>query len=165
MCKCMYKILIYMVILIFLSIRPVMAKEVVGWIENVQFYPDGITLKAKIDTGAKTSSLHYNHMNQIEKDGEIWVSFSITNANGETQYFKKKVVRTSTIKRHFGAKQDRLVIKMGLCLGGIYKEADVNLVDRSGLNYQLLIGRRFLKEAFLVDPGNQFLSNPNCQKQ
>lgn len=159
----MYKMLFSLVIMVFLSIRPVMAKEVVGWIENVQFYPDGLIIKAKIDTGAKTSSLNYNEINQIEIDGEKWVSFSITNANGETQHFKKKVVRTAIIKRHFGVKQERLVIKMGLCLGSVYKEAEVNLVDRSGLNYQLLIGRRFLKEAFLVEPNNKFLSKPECQ--
>ena len=139
-----------------------MAKEVVGWIEKVRIFPGDLTVKAKIDTGAQTSSIHCDCINFIhKKSGEDWVRFSITGEKGKTQWLERKVIRTATIKRHFGKAQERSVVKLGL--GNVYKEAEVTLVDRSGLNYQLLVGREFLKEIYLVDPGDKFLVKPDCK--
>ena len=52
---------------------------------------------------------------------------------------------------------------LGICLGTIYKEVEVNLVDRSHFNYQLLIGRNFLIDSFLVDPSLTFSTKPKCK--
>ena len=139
-----------------------MAKEVVGWIEKVRIFPGDLTVKAKIDTGAKTSSIHCG-CTHYKKNGEKWVRFSVTNEQGKTNWFERKIIRTATIKRHFGKAQERSVIKLGFCLGSVYQETEVNLVDRSGLNYQLLVGREFLKGVYLVDPENMFLSEPDCK--
>ena len=68
------------------------------------------------------------------------------------------------IKRHFGEQQERMVIELGLCVGSTYREVDVNLVDRGGLNYQLLIGRELLKGRFLVDAGATFANPPDCKE-
>ncbi|MFO7602918.1 MAG: RimK/LysX family protein, partial [Gammaproteobacteria bacterium] len=74
-----------------------------------------------------------------------------------------KILRSTKIKRHFGESQERFVVNMGLCLGKTYKETEINLVDRSGLNYQLLIGRRFLEGSHIVDPEATFVSRPTCK--
>lgn len=138
-------------------------KETVGWIERVKLYPGGITVRAKLDTGAKTSSLHCDCITPYERDGEKWVRFGVTNFRGKTMWFERKVERTVTIKRHLGESQERMVIRLGVCLKNTYRETEVNLTDRSGFNYQMLIGRRFLKDEFIVDPGEIATTKPDCR--
>lgn len=142
---------------------PVYAKEVVGWVEKAMIYPGKIQIKSKIDTGAKTSSLNCQCITPIKRNGEDWVSFSVKNFNGEITMIEKPIVRIAKIKRHFGEQQERYVVKLGICLGNVYREEDVTLVDRSGFNYQMLIGRNFLKKDFLVDPDQTFLNKPRCK--
>lgn len=138
-------------------------KETVGWIERVKVYPGGITVRAKLDTGAKTASLDCACIQPIEKEnGEKWVSFKVTNFRGETIAFERKIERIAKIKRHYGGVQERYVVRMGVCLKNTYRETEVNLVDRSGFNYQMLIGRKFLKGQFLIDPDAIATSKPDC---
>lgn len=141
---------------------PASAKEVVGWVEKVHLFPGDLPVKAKIDTGAKTSSLNCLCKTSMERNGEKWVRFSVTNYDGEQVWFERKVIRSVTIKRHYGDTQIRDVVRLGICLGSTYKEVEVNLIDRSGLNYQLLIGRQYLKGRYLVDPSRTFVSSPSC---
>ena len=139
------------------------AKEVIGWVEKVGVSPSNVILKAKIDTGADSSSLDCECITPYERDGEQWVRFSVTDINDQTVSFEKKVVRTTRVKRHFGEVQKRMVVRMGICIGDQYGETDVSLVDRSGFNYSMLIGRKYLKNKFIVDPDETFLSHPKCK--
>lgn len=139
------------------------AKETVGYIEKVRIYPGELLIKAKIDTGAKTSSLNCNCVTPIKHDSEEWVRFSLTNEKGEIKWFERKIERITKIKRHFGESQVRYVVKLGICLGNTYKETDVTLVDRTGFNYQVLIGRRFLDGSHIIDPELTFLTKPRCK--
>lgn len=140
------------------------AKEMVGWVEKARLYPGAILIKAKIDSGAKTSSINCNCVTPIEKNGEKWVRFSVTGESGKVKWYERKITRTVKIKRHFGESQRRFVVTMGICLGDVYKDTEVNLVDRSGLNYPLLIGRRFLQGSHTIDPGETFISKPRCKR-
>lgn len=141
----------------------VYAKDVVGWVETVKIYPGGIPVKAKLDTGAKTSSLDCECITPFKRDGKDWLSFSVKNHKGDIVRLEKPVTRVAHIKRHFGKEQKRYVVKLGICLGTIYREAEVTLVDRSGFNYALLVGRNFLKKDFLIDPSATFLNKPACK--
>ena len=138
-------------------------KKEIGWIEKVRVYPGDIEFKAKMDTGALTSSINAKNINEFEKDGEEWVRFEIVNKNEVSSTVELPLVREATIKRHFGRKQKRHVVVFGICLGNIYKETEVTLVDRHGFIYAMLIGRRFLKNDFILDPSEQFTSSPKCQ--
>ena len=142
---------------------PVNAKEVVGWVEKTVIYPGNIQVKSKIDTGAKTSSLHCECITPIKRSARDWVSFSVRNFKGEIITLEKPVHRIAKIKRHFGETQERFVVKLGICLGSVYREEEVTLVDRSGFNYQMLIGRNFIRNDFLVDPGATFTVEPSCK--
>ena len=139
------------------------AKEVIGWVENVGVSSSNTIIKAKIDTGADSSSLHCECTTPFERDGEQWVRFTVTDINDRSIAYEKKVVRTTKVKRHFGEVQKRMVVRMGICIGEQYAETDVSLVDRSGFNYSMLIGRKYLKDRFIVDPGETFLSRPQCK--
>ena len=151
-------------ILVVLMVSPfeLHAKELVGWIENAVIYPGGLELKAKIDTGAQTSSMHSEDYKIYDKHGKQWIRFSVTNFKDEQVWFDKKVYRIATIRRHFGKSQERPVVLMGVCLGGVFLETEVNLVDRGGHEYKMLVGRSFLKEKFLVDSGAQSINPPHC---
>jgi hypothetical protein len=144
-------------------ISPVcVAKEVIGWVEKVAIYPGALELNAKIDSGAKTSSIHCDCQHFIEKDGEKYVSFVVTNFDDKQIRLERKIERFATIKRHFGEAQERAVIKLGVCVAGTYKEIEVNVIDRSGLNYQMLVGRNFLAGDFLIDTDKTYLTEPRC---
>ena len=138
------------------------AKEIVGWVEKAAVTRDNVILKAKIDTGARNSSLHCGCITTTQENGEKKIRLKLTTYKGETLELEKKVIRRAKVKRHDGKMQIRDVIKLDICLGSVRKEVEVNLIDRTGLNYQLLIGRSFLDGDFLVDPGKQFLNSPKC---
>ena len=157
-----YLLVLLIVLLSMTAFLSAGAKEVVGWVEKAVVYPGTLEIKAKVDTGAKTSSLNCQCINPIKRDGKDWVSFSLKNEDGETIMLEKPIHRIARIKRHFGDQQVRYVVMMGICLGDTYREAEVTLVDRSGFNYQMLIGRNFLQDDFLVDPSATFLKQPGC---
>lgn len=154
----------YIICIVLFCLAPaVMAKQVVGWVENVVVSPGGLEYKAKLDTGAKTTSLHCKLCGTYIQDGEEWVRIEMTDEHGKTVKLDRQILRWVNIKRHFGDVQQRPVISLGICLAGIYKETEVNLIDRQGLNYQLLIGRQFLQDDFLIDAGSEFRTRPKCK--
>jgi hypothetical protein len=158
-------------VLLFLSDAPVFSEVapsnknllVAGWIENVSIFPGDLKIKAKLDTGAKNSSLNAKHIEEFERDGEKWVGFTLKNWKGRTEKFEARVIRTATIKQHETESVTRPVILLGICLGNVYKEVEVNLEDRSKFNYQMLIGRSYLRNSILVDASATFKIQPDCQ--
>jgi hypothetical protein len=160
--KIAWQIYLYGLLLALLLAPPAAAKDVVGWVEKVRLQPGNVLLKAKMDTGAKSSSLNCDCQQVFERDGDEWVRFSLTDINGQAVRLERKVERYVNIKRHFNELEERPVIRMGICLGSVYREIEVNLIDRSGLNYPLLIGRDFLKPTFVVDPEAKFTRQPSC---
>jgi hypothetical protein len=141
---------------------PVSARELVGWAEVAVIHPGNLSIRAKIDTGARTSSLNCKCHDIYEKDGEQWLRFSVDSHDATRLWLDRKVHRFAKIKRHFGGVQERPVIMLGICLGGVYRETEVNMIDRSGLDFPLLVGRQFLEEKFLVDAGMQYINPPHC---
>lgn len=150
------------VMLGWLMVRLASAGEIAGWIEWASLENYHIDFKAKLDTGAKHSSINANELELIEKDGEQYVRFKVTNEAGQTAVIEKPVVRTARVKRHFNVIQERPVIILKICIGGVSKETEVNLVDRAGLNYQLLIGRSFLDSDLLIDSARTYIFKHAC---
>ena len=137
--------------------------RVAGWVEYTSLFPGNLKIKAKLDTGARHSSLNAKHIEAFERDGATWVRFELKNWKGRMESFEAAVIRMATIKQHDAESARRPVIRLGICLGNVYKEVEVNLEDRSKFNYQLLIGRSYLKNSFLVDASATFTLKPNCQ--
>lgn len=139
-------------------------KEIVGWVEKVKIYPSNLIVQGKLDTGADYSSLSATKIEEFQKDGTEWVKFSVSNRYGEEREISARVQRTALIKRHGGkAPSKRPVIRLAICLGSHYMETDVNLVDRSNFDYQMLIGRNFLAGNVLIDPASTYMAEPACQ--
>ena len=136
----------------------------VGWVERVRIYPGDFEIVAKIDTGAKTSSLNAPNMDIFRRQGEDWVRFEVTNRQGKTRKFEEKIYRISRIRRHGGRIQQRPVVMLGLCVGRVFRKTQVNLIDRKNFNYQMLIGRRFMTGQVIVDPSRTFIAKPDCKQ-
>jgi hypothetical protein len=138
------------------------AKQVVGWVEMVSVWPSGLGFRAKIDTGARHSSINASNIEAFERDGETWLRFEIVNHKEKKITLERPMYREAKIQRHFGRRQVRPVVRLGLCLGDLYKEVQVNLVDRTGFTHPLLLGRSFMKDQVMVDPSAQYTVKPNC---
>jgi hypothetical protein len=138
--------------------------EILGWVENTMLVDPEISLKAKLDTGAETSSLDAGVIKKFRKDGKRWVRFRITDREtGKDFIVVRERVRTIGVIQHDGSTQTRPVVLMKVCIASRVLATEVSLIDRSEFNYQLLLGRNTLKSVALVDPGSTFLSNPECK--
>lgn len=138
------------------------AEQLGGWVEHAQLVEKGITLRARLDSGARTCSLNASDLRIVERQGTEYAQFSITSREGKRVFFDEPVVRWSKIKRHFTESQRRPVIEVTICVGDTLKRTRVNLVDRANLNYQLLIGRNFLAGSTYIDSGHTYLLTPAC---
>jgi hypothetical protein len=146
-----------------LAQTPGYANEIVGWLETVTINTGDLRLVAKLDTGAKTTSLGYESIRFFQRDGRDWVSVSVTGKKNKTLVLEKEVIRYVNIKQHVGeAMHRRPVIMLGICLKDVYKKVEVDLTDRGGFNYTLLIGRNFLVDEFVVNPHLKFTQKPHC---
>ena len=134
-----------------------------GWIEKARIYPGDLVMNAKLDTGAKTSSIHAENVTRFEREGKPWVRFTVKDDHGKSKVLEREVHRIVKIKRHKREPAERPVIFLGICLGDIYRKTEVNLADRSNYEYELLIGRRFMDEQLAIDPSSKFLLHTNCQ--
>lgn len=139
-------------------------KQVVGWIENAVLFPGNLEIKAKLDTGAENSSIHVDQIYEFKRDGQNWVRFTVANRQGCRQTFETRIIRTAEIKRHGSTSQKRPVVRLGVCLGAVYKEVEVNLTDRSSFDFRMLIGRSFLEGAFVVDSEKTFTVQTKCRE-
>lgn len=137
---------------------------VVGWVERVIVQPGDIVVSAKVDTGAVSCSLHSVDVQEFQRDGTMWVRFRMRGESGEDAVIERPLVGTRRIKRHFGKFQLRPVVRLTICLGHLRKEVDVNLVDRTGFEYPLLVGRNFMDGDILVDPSAKYTVEPSCEE-
>jgi hypothetical protein len=142
--------------------RKPLERVVVGYLERVRIFPGNLLVYGKIDTGARTSSLNAQDLKYVERDGKTFVRFSVTNRDNETRSFERPVIRRARIRDLGRPPQIRPVVMLGLCIGNIYRYTQVNLSNRAGFNFQLLVGRRFMAQRVLVDPVLQYTVEPTC---
>jgi hypothetical protein len=134
------------------------SKAIIGEVEYVFISSLDIRLKARIDTGAKTSSIHAVDIREFERDGEKWVKFKLLDNNKSLTQKALPIHRIVRIKQESDTKSDRrYVVNMKLKLGDLEQLVEVSLNDRSHLNYPVLIGRNFLRGLFIVDVSKKFL--------
>jgi len=137
--------------------------EIVGWVERVRLLDPDINVEAKLDTGAATSSLDVEILKKYRQGKERWVRFRmIDRKTGEEHIIARQRLRTVSIVQHSGERQSRPVVRMRICLAGRVLDTEVSLVDRSEFAYPLLLGRAALGSFTLIDPGNTYLSEPDC---
>jgi len=139
---------------------------IVGELEYVYISPPNIQLSARIDTGAKTSSLNALDLTEFERDGKPHVRFYITNPDtNEKVKVIRRVIRHVKIKEHEGESKSRPVVRMRVRLGNLDQRVRMTLTDRSEFKNQVLIGRNFLRDFANVDVSKKFVSKPVFDSQ
>lgn len=141
------------------------AKDIFGYVEWVEVGRHEIELKAKLDTGAATSSLDAQDIRRLirRSTGERFVEFTLHDVDsGETIRLKRPLVRLVRIKQHDGSHQVRPVVAVDLCLGDHRDSVEVSLIDRSEFLYPMLLGRSALEGRVVVDPELTFTRPPAC---
>lgn len=139
------------------------AQAVAGWLERAKLVPGEVVMQAKLDTGADTSSLHAAAIQHFERDGKPWVAFNVVGRDGRSVRTERPVVRTARVRSALGEGQSRPTVRLGICIGTVYRITEVTLADRSRLDVPLLVGRRFLEGHLLVDSAKRELHEPSCQ--
>ena len=137
-------------------------RKIIGWKEWFAFEKLGLpAINGKIDTGAKTSSLHAFNIEHFVKSGIDYVKFEIHPIQKD-----KNVVRTCTAKvidyRYVsdsgGKKEKRYVIKSPMKIGKKTIIIEITLANRDSMAFRMLLGREAIKKAnMLVDPSKSFL--------
>ncbi len=133
---------------------------IAGWLEVVILSPWQTRLRAKLDTGAKTSSMHAENIEVFERAGKQWVRFDLPKGKAKSNKAERvelPVVRDVMIKRHDLPPAIRYVVEAGFCLNQHYYTTEFTLADRKNFNYPILLGRQFLKQTILVDSSDSFL--------
>ncbi|WP_340588450.1 ATP-dependent zinc protease [Erythrobacter alti] len=132
----------------------------VGWRELVALPELGLHgIPAKIDSGARTSSLHADILEEFERDGEKFVRFCV-DWGGERHHCEAVHVDIRGITSSNGQTQRRYVIKTPLKIGKLTFRAEISLANRSEMKFPILIGRSSLRRRFLVDSGHSWLQTP-----
>jgi hypothetical protein len=133
---------------------------VVGWRELVSLPELGLTgIPAKIDTGARTSSLHADVLEDFLRDGERFVRFAV-DWGGTRHHCEAVHVDVRGITSSNGDQQTRFVIKTPLTIGNLTFRAEISLADRSQMQFPMLIGRTALRRRMVVDSGHSWLQSP-----
>ncbi|MDQ7728426.1 ATP-dependent zinc protease [Halomonas sp. SpR8] len=140
--------------------------KVFGWVEKATLQPWGIEVKAKLDSGALTSSLDARDIELFEQDDEEWVRFRLKLEDQESgevfsDEIERPVYRELTV-RGAGGRDERPVVLMEVCMGDTVYEEQFSLRDREEMNYPLLLGRRTISHLGLLDVRDTFLQDPEC---
>ncbi|MCA9309671.1 MAG: ATP-dependent zinc protease [Phycisphaerales bacterium] len=136
------------------------APMIIGWRERVSFPDWGIRgVRAKIDTGARTSALHVGVI-EPEVDGRIRFEVVVREQPRPVHaWVEAPVVREGVVKPHAGVREVRPVVLARVRIGPFEREIEVNLVCRRGMTCRMLVGRTAL-EGLLIDPTRIRLLTP-----
>jgi hypothetical protein len=135
----------------------------IGWREIVGLPEMGIPeLKAKIDTGARTSALHAVDLETWEQDGGRWVSFHLPLADRHSgKRHAAPIVDERPIKNTSGRYEKRYIVETTLVLGRRHWRIELSLANRENMEMDLILGRTAIRRRkLLVNPGRSFLAGP-----
>lgn len=148
--------------------KPVKRKElaagrrVLGWREWVELPDLGVrVIKAKLDTGARTSSLHAFKLRPFRRDGVDMVRFEVhpvQRSSAATVVAEAEVCGERTVRASNGQEETRLVIATTLALGEDRWPIEVTLTRRDEMGFRMLLGRQALAGRAVVDPAASFLA-------
>ncbi len=128
----------------------------IGYVEQVDLPEWGVfQLPAKVDTGALSSAVHVENLCVWTDD---WLTFDLpVDASGPRLNVEARLVRMSQVRSTNGNVEQRPVVATRMCLGLIERQIEVGLVDRSAMNYRMLLGRSALAGCCVVDPARCYL--------
>ncbi len=137
------------------------SNTIVGWREWVSLPTAGVDwMKAKVDTGARTSALHAFDLEELERDGELWVRYSVhpwQDSDEDAVETESKVLDRREVRSSSGHAEERYVVQLDVSLSGRVVTAEVTLSNRDEMGFRMLVGREALCQGFLVDPSQSYV--------
>jgi hypothetical protein len=134
---------------------------IIGWREWVKV--PGLKIdwvKAKIDTGARTSAIHAFYTERFVRDGDPWVRFGVHPRQGDTDYevhCEAPIHDERVVTDSGGHREMRPVILTDVVLGEAVRTVEMTLTDRDSMLFRMLIGRTAMRDKTLVEPARSFL--------
>ncbi len=132
---------------------------VLGWREWLVLPQLGLgPLKAKLDTGARSSSLHVDTLEEFQRGGAHWLRFTLRRGRREPRDLCCEAPSTDrrTVTDTGGRRTERWFIRTGVQLAGQQFDIDVNLTNRRHMLFPLLLGRSALSGRFTIDPSRSY---------
>ena len=132
----------------------------IGWRELIALPDLGIPkLKAKIDTGARTTALHAVDIGVFEKDNARWAEFHVPFSGlAKDHRFTAQIVDERDIKNTSGKKERRIIIQSTLVLGKRHWRIELSLANRKDMEFEVILGRTALRwHGYLINPGRSYL--------
>ena len=131
----------------------------IGWCERVALPELGVTLKAKIDTGARSSALHVVSMREagVSPAGRPLLDLEVPAGRGRSRPVRVEVIEHTQVRDSGGHAERRPVIETVLRLGGLERRVRVTLTFRGDMRFPMLVGRTALAPEFRIHPTRRFL--------
>lgn len=134
-----------------------------GWREWVALPDLGIDrVKAKVDTGARTSALHTFKVEPFQHDGVSRVRFwvhPLQRSDSLEVCCEADVLDRRTVRDSGGHEEERFVIRTRVRVSGECWPVEVTLTDRDSMGFRMLLGRTAIRARYLVDPGRSYLTD------
>lgn len=134
---------------------------VAGWREWAALPDVGVDwIKAKLDTGARTSSIHAFDLEEIEVDGRPHVRFSIhpwQESDDDIAHATLPIHDRREVRSSSGHVEERIVVMMHISICGLDIHSEMTLSRRDEMGFRMLVGREALRQGLLVDPGRSYL--------
>ncbi|MFP7722150.1 ATP-dependent zinc protease family protein [Lysobacter sp. A3-1-A15] len=131
---------------------------VLGWREWVCLPGLGLpAVRAKVDSGARSCALHVDTHWRFTDGGVPWVGFRVAPGTGASIQACAPVLEEREVTDSGGHRSRRVFLRATLRLAGVEREVDINLSDRRGMLFPMLLGRTAMAGAFTVDPARSFL--------
>ncbi|MEM8685305.1 MAG: ATP-dependent zinc protease, partial [Pseudomonadota bacterium] len=133
-------------------------KETIGAIEWIYMDPPGRHYRARVDSGAETSSLSAKEVIEFERDGEDWVRFTFDHdRRDDAVSIELPIVRRALIRQVASDEAERrVVVEMDIRLGDRLQTTEFTLTDRSRMTYPVLLGRAFLMDLYVIDVAESY---------
>jgi hypothetical protein len=136
-------------------------KIVVGWREWLCLPELGVShIKAKIDTGARTSALHAFQLERYHQNSKAMVSFTLHPIQRHAEIIQKcesEIIDERWVTDSGGHKEKRYVILSPVRLGGLTWDIEMTLTNRDIMKFRMLLGRTAMKDRIIVDPGKSYI--------
>jgi len=139
------------------------AKKLIGWTERISISDSKLVVYGQMEPARQSTTLHLPPGSlEPVKSSQDKVSFKLSDRFGASHTFSLPIVRRTRLRSPSGQSRQVYVVTLSFCIADRYIEEEVILSERSNISNEMFVGRQTLEGLFVVDPSQQFTSDPVC---